>query len=343
MAPGYTRARVSGWGQGAEEIWTTALGEFDQLAPSGAPWTVGDIQQVYDRSAYLQLRPEVTGETEVLGPSLVLLAGAGFDGPLATRVEGQAPGSVPFDQLSAGDRCRLRNPVESDNDTRYVLAVGQAMDVEIDRSALTAQNVDPGPYRDLGAISAAGPVFDRGVAALECLTDQDADDGLGWLDDADQFLAEELPAGDFKSLVDWWTIHLESSTPTPPPMAILGRGPGLTPSGDDVLSGLLLALLHTTRGARHQRVRSAARRYVTAAERQTTAVSAALLAQAAQGRASDRLEAALDTILVAEPSERDLETTIRDVTEVGHTSGVDLLVGVLLATLAIAPRVGRAN
>jgi uncharacterized protein DUF2877 len=110
---------------------------------------------------------------------------------------------------------------------------------------------------------------------------------------------------------------------------LLGRGPGLTPTGDDVLAGALVVL--TALGA--PAARSLADAVISAAPTRTTAVSAALLAHAARGECipqlADLLEAVRDGI--------GLPRAAGALLAVGHCSGAGLLHGVVVG-LAIAHR-----
>jgi uncharacterized protein DUF2877 len=116
-------------------------------------------------------------------------------------------------------------------------------------------------------------------------------------------------------------------------IALLGRGPGLTPSGDDILMGLLAALQWQARlGALASEPISALTAAVlAAAPQQTTRLSTRLLHHAAAGTlyapAMD-LGAALlagDPASVPAPAAR--------LFAIGHTSGADMAHGLLLGTL----------
>jgi Protein of unknown function (DUF2877) len=105
---------------------------------------------------------------------------------------------------------------------------------------------------------------------------------------------------------------------------LLGHGPGLTPSGDDVLAGFL------TGAAAFGLDAAALRRAVAVlAPGRTTALSAALLWHAARGECIDEL-AALATVLTGAPPGRPAEAVSR-LTSVGHTSGQALALGLMLA------------
>ena len=111
--------------------------------------------------------------------------------------------------------------------------------------------------------------------------------------------------------------------------ALLGRGSGLTPLGDDVLSGWLAA----TPGASHVSTEVAR-----LAPHRTTALSTALLDCARHGETVPqfgRLARALDL----EPSAH--RSALEDLLAVGHTSGAGLALGCLLALVGPGGTGGR--
>jgi hypothetical protein len=103
---------------------------------------------------------------------------------------------------------------------------------------------------------------------------------------------------------------------------LLGRGPGLTPSGDDVLAGFLV-------GAHAFGLDVAGLRRAVAelAPFRTTALSAALLWHAGRGECADEV-AALAAVLTGRGS---TGPAARRLLAVGHTSGAALACGLLLA------------
>lgn len=124
---------------------------------------------------------------------------------------------------------------------------------------------------------------------------------------------------------------------------LLGLGPGLTPSGDDVLAGTLSAgmTLLTAMGAaggRHAAVlRAVAAEVVVAAPRRTTALSASLLAHAARRE----MAAPASDLVVALAGRGDIDGCLRRLLGVGHTSGRDLAIGVVIAGRMAAVGSGR--
>jgi hypothetical protein len=104
---------------------------------------------------------------------------------------------------------------------------------------------------------------------------------------------------------------------------LIGLGPGLTPSGDDYLGGMLVALRVCARPSQAQSLwrwlepRLAAR---------TSAISAAHLAAAAEGEAHEALHECLRRLL---GGERPWQEVLDALDRVGHCSGWDALAGAL--------------
>ena len=111
---------------------------------------------------------------------------------------------------------------------------------------------------------------------------------------------------------------------------LLGLGPGLTPSGDDFLTGLLVGL-HSLN--RHNSANQLANQLLPEAFAKTNVLSLAYLRCAAVGQASaplHRLLYALGT------NKADLPLALAALLNTGYSSGWDSLTGVILASLAHA-------
>jgi hypothetical protein len=126
----------------------------------------------------------------------------------------------------------------------------------------------------------------------------------------------------------------------------LGLGAGLTPAGDDLVLGYLLAinrwgdLLYPDLevGEINQTIRQAACRM-------TNTLGANLIECACLGQADERLILALDGILTGEPSP---DTCVAHLLSWGHSSGANALTGMSVAiraarARAIAPAVAQAT
>ncbi len=112
--------------------------------------------------------------------------------------------------------------------------------------------------------------------------------------------------------------------------ALLGLGPGLTPAGDDVLAGALVALAACGRAGRRDELAAA----VLPRLHRTTTVSAALLRAAAAGYAVPELARLVRSALPGRPDSAALGALLA----VGSSSGVALAAGAL-AVLTAPPAV----
>ena len=120
------------------------------------------------------------------------------------------------------------------------------------------------------------------------------------------------------------------SASVPGPVAsLLGAGHGLTPSGDDCIVGVLVALRAL---GEHGVAASAARVVAREAPRRTSRLSAAHLHAACAGEAVEPVHAALGAIAGNAPPAPVLDALER----FGHGSGFDALAGILVAASAVA-------
>ncbi|MEV0094960.1 DUF2877 domain-containing protein [Streptomyces sp. NPDC050738] len=124
---------------------------------------------------------------------------------------------------------------------------------------------------------------------------------------ADEF-GRTLPAGD--------TPRLKAAA-----LALLGAGPGLTPSGDDVLCGVLLAC-----HALGRPIPAALLDTVAHAEQRTPLVSAALVLHAVRGECVPQAAALLRALAAGHGA----APALRGLLAVGHHSGSDLARGIAL-------------
>ncbi len=123
--------------------------------------------------------------------------------------------------------------------------------------------------------------------------------------------------------IDDWLMHTDRAVPSRA-RALIGIGPGLTPSGDDFLGGLMIALRAT--GDRSAAA-SIWRWLEPRTARRTSAISRAHLAAAAQGEANEALHACIDALFGAAVGAWRGKLTRLDA--VGHSSGRDGLAGVV--------------
>lgn len=111
-------------------------------------------------------------------------------------------------------------------------------------------------------------------------------------------------------------------------IGLLGLGPGLTPSGDDVCVGAFAALDAIGEREVHAAL---ARVIVAMAPGATSPLSACLLRAAAAGYAGEGLHRAVSAALAG-----DADAAIAAADEIGHSSGWDMLAGAIMALQAAA-------
>ncbi|MGW0197643.1 DUF2877 domain-containing protein [Nonomuraea sp. NPDC003201] len=116
---------------------------------------------------------------------------------------------------------------------------------------------------------------------------------------------------------------------------LMGLGPGLTPSGDDVLAGLLVTLRHLGAAAGAERAVWLADWLAATvtfdARTRTTPISATLLHCAARGESSPEVTAVLRGITGGQS----FEPALHRLHGLGHTSGSDLAQGVAIGVTAV--------
>jgi hypothetical protein len=103
---------------------------------------------------------------------------------------------------------------------------------------------------------------------------------------------------------------------------LIGLGPGLTPSGDDYLGGVLIALHQLGRQAQARGLW----RWLEPRLARTSAISGAHLAAAAAGEGHEALHACLEALHRAVP---DWPAVLARLDSVGHCSGWDSLAGLV--------------
>lgn len=119
------------------------------------------------------------------------------------------------------------------------------------------------------------------------------------------------------------TINLEGLKQVHP---LIGLGPGLTPSGDDLIGGMMIALHGLGEPGICRAFWLPTRHY---AEQASNAISCAHLAAAAEGKGSAAIHRAFSAIADGDCDE--MHSGLSGVARVGHTSGWDAIAGMILA------------
>jgi len=111
---------------------------------------------------------------------------------------------------------------------------------------------------------------------------------------------------------------------------LIGLGPGLTPSADDFLSGLMISRilfassLHLKKGA----IFNVNREIIKIVRGRTTPLSQEDLLQAAEGKGSELITMLVEKLFTGDL--RDVSSATMRVIAIGETSGTDIILGILL-------------
>jgi hypothetical protein len=117
---------------------------------------------------------------------------------------------------------------------------------------------------------------------------------------------------------------------------VLGRGPGSTPAGDDVLVGVFAVLGSAHSGPAGAHAADSLRRELLPLLRGTTDISGHMLRQAAGGSFS-RAVHELVAMLIGNAVPQRLTDTLHRVVDTGATSGADMCAGLLAAAPEFLP------
>jgi hypothetical protein len=113
--------------------------------------------------------------------------------------------------------------------------------------------------------------------------------------------------------------------------SLVGLGPGLTPSGDDLIGGLMLMQAYGTQVPAGPRpVPAMKEAVIEAARTRTHILSRIMLERAACGITTVGLDRLLRSLVESEPPST-IEMAARTILELGATSGEDFLAGIVLA------------
>ncbi|MBV7434081.1 DUF2877 domain-containing protein [Cardiobacteriaceae bacterium TAE3-ERU3] len=109
--------------------------------------------------------------------------------------------------------------------------------------------------------------------------------------------------------------------------SLIGLGGGLTPSGDDFLSGLLVAMhLQSSPLSQHLALlQTAVQRYLN----QTHVISAAFISDAVLAQVSSTVQEFVDCLHDSTVEQQRVQASLSSLTDLGHRSGYDLLSGLL--------------
>ena len=124
---------------------------------------------------------------------------------------------------------------------------------------------------------------------------------------------------------------------------LIGLGPGLTPSGDDFLCGLLgtLSLVSPFLGEQGKDVGDLKRTVISSINGKTNSISREYLKQYARGNPSGSTSKRIQSIL--DGVESSIEDSRISLCQVGHSSGTDIALGVITAFSILYRSICRKN
>jgi len=120
---------------------------------------------------------------------------------------------------------------------------------------------------------------------------------------------------------------------------LVGLGSGLTPSADDVLSGLMasLTLISENLNIFEDLVSEVNKSIISCIQDRTTLISQEFLMHAAVGEANEPILALIEKILTARPNE--VEEATKHVLAIGEASGTDVVLGIFLGSCLLLDEV----
>ena len=208
--------------------------------------------------------------------------------------------------VCAGDASLGRGPINALVDDFAAPAIGARVALSFDGTQLwTAPSLPTEPTPDVNALREAA----RGRAPGE---------GLGGL----IVDAHNALSGHAQPALEAIDRFLAGHTLDDEAQALIGLGPGLTPSGDDYLGGVLIALHQFGRKPQAQSLW----RWLKPRLARTSDISAAHLEAAAAGEGHEALHRCIQELCTLPPAWDD---ALRALDNVGHCSGWDSLAGVV--------------
>jgi hypothetical protein len=113
---------------------------------------------------------------------------------------------------------------------------------------------------------------------------------------------------------------------------IVGLGPGLTPSGDDMLIGMMVAMFYISENKEISLdVKQINNEIISGITGRTTLISEEFLREAAMGRVNEPIAILMDNILSADKKE--IVESVANVLSIGSSSGVDTIFGIILGSI----------
>ncbi len=113
---------------------------------------------------------------------------------------------------------------------------------------------------------------------------------------------------------------------------LVGLGPGLTPSADDMLLGLMISMIYFSENIDKTSidVKKINKDIISTISGRTTIISEEFLREASSGRVNEVVASLMENLLTSR--QKELENSVRKVMDFGGTSGTDTVFGVILGS-----------
>lgn len=275
---------------------------------------ISEVHSTFERAFSVLIGDKLVGiaRGDVLRSPFNIIADFKPNISMRSLVRKGAKVSVAGDLLRVGDELTIS--LKGAEVWRPGRAVAKALDVEsVKRNLLLAKRLAGGRKEGLGQLAPHIECIISGASPDDPQLNQVSRAALPHI----AALASAVRSGDLE-LVRRSVKNL------------VGLGPGLSPSADDMLSGLMAGLRWAVNssGGDVDRVDEVNRTIVDHVAGDTTSLSRQLLEHAARGEANEVVEGLLKTILAGEAE--DVKVAVEKVLAMGETSGVDISVGILL-------------
>jgi len=113
---------------------------------------------------------------------------------------------------------------------------------------------------------------------------------------------------------------------------LVGLGPGLTPAADDMLLGLMISMLYISENFNQTiiDVKKINKDIISIISGRTTIISEEFLREASVGKVNEAVASLMENLLTSR--QRELENYVRNVLDLGGTSGTDTVFGIILGS-----------
>jgi hypothetical protein len=113
---------------------------------------------------------------------------------------------------------------------------------------------------------------------------------------------------------------------------LVGLGPGLTPAADDMLLGLMISMLYFSENINETSidVKKINKDIISIISGRTTTISEEFLREASVGKVNEAVASLMESLLTSRS--RELENSVRNILDLGGTSGTDTVLGVILGS-----------